>query len=689
MTRDENRDILTDTAEPLEEQAAAGPTGAAETEDIFVSEEEVQRIMAQYDKESNTRFFSGAREKIVHGLCIAFTLYVIAFNTVLLMPQQMRRASFVGFIIIFAIMLYPACERDKKANFIPWYDWIIALAGGASFFYYVANYKEIVAQVGVYTVPNMVVAVIGILVLFECCRRVVGVPLMIVVAVFLCYAYFGKYLGGDFGHAGYTLKRLITFMFYTTEGVIGTPISVCASFIFIFILFGAFLEKTGIGQFFIDIANAVAGKAVGGPAKVAVIASALEGTVSGSSVANTVGSGSFTIPMMKKLGYKPEFAAAVEATASTGGQIMPPIMGAAAFLMAEITQIPYSRIILAAAIPATLYFTTVLLQVHFEAKKLRLKGLPEDEIPKAGKLLKEKGHLFLAIVAIVVFLSIGYTPGRSALMACAVAIVVSCFRKDTRITVKEFFNALANGTRNSVGVAVACAMAGMIVGVVTLTGLGMTFASALQSLSGGVTILALFFCMIASIVLGMGVPTTANYVIMATVTAPIVIQLGIPILAAHMFVFYFGIVADITPPVALAAYAGSAIARSDPLKTGVTATRLAIAAFLVPYIFALNPDMLFGGTAEVTVHFASIILIIISALLGATLIAAGVTGCFIATMGPLWRILACAGGLLLVIPGWKTDLMGFVVFIALLLYQGRKYGVYNPFKGENPSKVKA
>lgn len=682
MTTDENQGILEEAAA---EPVAGGPASPAENDNIFVSEEEVQRIMAQYDKESNTRFFVGRREQIIHWLCIAFTLYVVAINTVLLMPQQMRRASFVGFIIIFAIILYPACARDKKTNYIPWYDWLIALLGGSSFFYYVVNYRDIVAQVGVYTTLNVVIAVVGILALFECCRRVVGIPLMIVVAVFLCYAYFGKYLGGDFGHAGYTVKRLITFMFYTTEGVIGTPIAVCASFIFIFILFGAFLEKTGIGQFFIDIANALAGKAVGGPAKVAVIASALEGTVSGSSVANTVGSGSFTIPMMKKLGYKPEFAAAVEATASTGGQIMPPIMGAAAFLMAEMTQIPYSRIILAAAIPAILYFTTVLLQVHFEAKKQRLKGLPEDEIPKAGKLLKEKGHLFMAIIAIVVFLSIGYTPGRSALMACLVAIGVSCFRKDTRITVKDFFNALANGTRNSVGVAVACGMAGMIVGVVTLTGLGMTFASALQSLSGGVTLFALFFCMIASIILGMGVPTTANYVIMATVTAPIVIQLGIPIVAAHMFVFYFGIVADITPPVALAAYASSAIARSDPLKTGITATRLAIAAFLVPYIFALNPDMLFGGTAEVSVHFVNVIFIVISALLGSTLIAAGVTGCFIASITPVWRIVAFIGGLLLVIPGWKTDLIGLVVLVVLLLYQGSKYGTYNPFRGENPA----
>lgn len=652
-----------------------------------ISEDEIQRIMSQYDKESNTRIFDGTRKQVVRWICIAFTLYVVAINSpFILLGSQIHRASYVGFVILLAILLFPMSNRDKQTNYIPWYDYIIGLAGGGAFFYFVVNYEKIVFQLGSITTMDMIVGIIGILVLFECCRRVVGLPLIIVVSLFLLYAYFGYLIPGRFGHGGYSLPRMVNFLFYTTEGIIGTPISVCSTFIFIFILFGAFLEKTGIGQFFIDFANSIAGKAVGGPAKVAVISSALMGTISGSSVANTVGSGSFTIPMMKRMKYRPEFAAAVEATASTGGQLMPPIMGAAAFLMAEITGIPYSRIILAACLPAILYFTTILLQVHFESKKLRLKGMPAEEIPRTWRLLREKGHLFFAIVAIVVFLSIGFTPSYSAMLACLVAIVMSMFRADTRMNGKSFLDALENGCRNSVGVSIACAMAGCIVGVVTRTGLGLTFAGALQQLSGGYLLPALFFCMLASIVLGMGVPTTANYVIMATVTAPIVIQLGVPLLAAHMFVFYFGIIADITPPVALAAYAGSAIARSDPLKTGLTAARLAICAFIIPYIFATNPEMLFGGTAEVSVHFLLMLQVMITALLGSTLIAAGITGCFVGSMTLIERMIGIAGGLCMVIPGWKTDVFGLAVLVYILFAMRLRYGSINFFSGLVPER---
>ena len=646
-----------------------------------VSQEEVQRIMAQYDKESNTRLYKGVPKQLVRWLCIALTVYMIAINTFIHLSAQVHRASFVALIIFFAFMLYPARKGDSaRHNYVPWYDIALALIGMAAFLYYVINFRNIVGQMGLYTTRDMVIAIIGIAVLFECCRRVVGIPLMIAVSLFLCYAYFGKYIPGDFGHAGYSLNRIFNFLFYTTEGVIGTPISVCSTFIFIFILFGAFLEKTGIGAFFIDIANSIAGKAVGGPAKVAVISSALQGTISGSSVANTVGTGSFTIPMMKRMGYKPHFAGAVEAAASTGGQLMPPIMGAAAFLMAEITGISYARIILAAVIPAALYFTGIFIAVHFEAKKLGLKGMPASEIPKFGRLLREKGQLLLAIVAIVFFLSAGYTITRAALYAILVAIAVSMFRKDTRLTPKSFLEAMENGGRNSIGVAVACGMAGMIVGVVTMTGLGLTFAGALQKMAAGISspflqlLTALFFCMIASIMLGMGVPTTANYVIMATVTAPIVVQMGVPILAAHLFVFYFGIIADITPPVALAAYAGSAIAKSDPMRTGVTASRLGVAAFIVPYIFVMSPHMLFlNPTADPAspLYYStyptivSMIQVSLTAISGIAGVASALTG-FISGKLFWWeRILALAGGLLLIDPNGLTDLvgMGIVAFV--------------------------
>ena len=632
-----------------------------------MSEEEVRAIMSQYDKESNTRAFVGTPKFLARWACILFTLYVIAINTIWLLPMQATKASFVGFIVLLVFIFYPARKRDGKKKYVPWYDWLLGLIGAACYFYFVFNLGTIAGQMGTYTTQDYIIAIVGILILFECCRRVVGLPLMIVVACFLAYAYFGKYIPGSFGHNGYTVKRLATFLFYTNEGVIGTPTQVCVAFVFVFILFGAFLEKTGVGKFFIDVANSIAGKAVGGPAKVAVIASALQGTISGSSVANTVGSGSFTIPMMKRMGYRPHFAAAVEAVSSTGGQLMPPIMGAAAFLMAEITGIPYATIILAAVIPSILYFSSVMIMVHFEARKLGLQGMPADEVPNFWKLMKQNGHLILPLIAIVYFLASGNTPGRAALYAVGVAIVVSMFRKETRLNITRFFDALENGTRNSIGVAVACAMAGMIVGVVTLTGLGITFAASLQTLSGGITLFALFFCMIASIVLGMGVPTTANYVIMATVTAPIVMQLGVPMIAAHMFVFYFGIIADITPPVALAAYAGSAIAKSDPLRTGVTASKLGIAAFLVPYIFAFNPEMLFYET-----NALEVIQIAISGFCGVAGIAAALEGYVSTRLYWFERIICAGGGLMLVIPGLVTDLAGIALVGTVFVIQYRR-----------------
>ena len=524
--------------------------------------------------------------------------------------------------------------------------------------YYIINYQTIVSKAGRFATVDIVVGVVGILILAEACRRVVGIPILVVVGAFLIYAFY----------SGFSLKRIVSHLFYTTEGVIGTPLGVCSTFIVLFILFGAFLEKTGVGKYFIDVANSIAGGSDGGPAKVAVIASALQGMISGSSVANTVGSGSFTIPMMKKTGYKPEFAAAVEAAASTGGQLMPPIMGAAAFLMAQMTGVPYATIAFSAILPAFLYFMGIFLMITFEAKKLGLKGMPKDELPKFGKLLMTRGYLLLPLVVLVVMMSTGFTSSRAATYAILTSIVVSMFSKETRMTPTTFFDALENGARNTISVAVACSIAGMIVGVVTLTGLGLKLASGLLSLSGGIPIIALFFTMIACIILGMGVPTTANYVIMATITAPIVINMGIETLAAHMFVFYFGIMADITPPVALAAYAGSAIAKSDPFKTGVTATRLAITAFLIPYIFALNPTMLFINATPMDV-----VTIIVTSVIGMIGISAGMEGYMVGHMAPWERLLTIAGGLCLVIPGTVTDIIGVALVIIVFMKQKSSY----------------
>ena len=630
---------------------------AVKATDELMQEDEarMQEVLAEFDRESNTRRFEGVPKLVTRIMLIAFSIYALWMNVFSSLPEQIRRASFVGIVIFMAFILYPAKKSgSKKVNYVPWYDFLLGIVGAGCFFYYVVNFQEIVNRAGRSTTLDIVVGIIGILILAEICRRVVGVPILVVVTCFLIYAFV----------AGFSLKRIISHLFFTTEGVIGTPIGVCSTFIVLFILFGAFLDKTGVGRFFIEIANSIAGAATGGPAKVAVIASALQGMISGSSVANTVGSGSFTIPMMKKTGYPPEFAAAVEAAASTGGQIMPPIMGAAAFLMAEMTNTPYSDIVIAAILPAFLYFAGIFLMVHFEAKKLGLNGLNKDDIPGFFSLMFSRGYLLLPLVVLVYCMMTGFTSSMSAVYAIITSIVVSMFRKDTRMNLNSFFEALENGARNTLGVAIACSIAGIIVGTVTLTGLGLKLATGLLSLSGGITIIALFFTMIACIILGMGVPTTANYVIMATITAPIVIKLGVPTMAAHMFVFYFGIVADITPPVALAAYAGSAIAHSDPFKTGVTATRIAITAFIIPYVFAFSPELLLVGGSLVDALW-----IMVTAFIGMLGVSTGMEGYMISRLNPVQRVLCLAGGITLIIPGAITDVIGIALIGSVFIMQ--------------------
>jgi len=602
----------------------------------------VEEVMAEFDRESNTRHYSGIPRKIVRYILTAFSLFVFYMNLISAWPEQIRRASFVALIIFMAFTLYPAKRKTKRMNYVPWYDMILAVVGSGCFFFYVFNFASMAMKATRINKLEVIIGIVGILIIAEVCRRVVGIPILFVAGGFVIYAF----------AAGYSTTRIIYTLFYTLDGVIGTPIGVCSTFIVLFIILGSFLEKTNIGGFFIDIANSIAGRSVGGPAKVAVISSALEGMYSGSSVANTVGSGSVTIPVMKKTGYDKDFAAAVEAAASTGGQIMPPIMGAAAFLMAEMTEQPYSTIALSAVLPA------ILLMVHFEAKKLGLKGLPRESIPNFFKLLFKKGYLFLPIIVLILTMSIGYTASRAACLAILAAIVVSMFRKETRLTPETFIDALENGAKNTIGVAAACSIAGIIVGVVSLTGIGLKLADGLLMLSGGINIVALFLTMIACIILGMGVPTTANYVIMATITAPIILKLipGTPVLAAHMFVFYFGIVADITPPVALAAYAGSAISGGNPIRAGVIATRLAIAAFIIPYIFVLSPQMLLIDTT-----FFEVVQIIITSTIGMFAIAGGLEG-YMKKALPIWqRILAVIGGLMLIDPRIITDLIGIAI----------------------------
>ena len=461
------------------------------------------------------------------------------------------------------------------------------------------------------------------------------------------------------------LKSIVYNLFYTTSGVIGTPIGVCSTYIALFILFGAFLEATGISEFFIQLANSLAGASTGGPAKVAVISSALCGMVSGSSVGNTVTTGSVTIPLMKKTGYKGEFAGAVEAAASTGGQIMPPIMGAAAFLMAEMVGVQYSEIAMRAIFPALLYFTGIFITVHLEAKRLGLKGIAKEDLPKFVPLFIRQGYLLIPLVTLVAMVMMGYTMSRSAVIATLLAILVSIPNKNARMNPTRFVNALETGGKNTLSVAVACGIAGIIAGVVTMTGLGQILISAIVSVAGDRVIITLFLTMLTCIVLGMGVPTTANYIIMATTCAPILVNgMGINKIAANMFVFYFGIVADITPPVALAAYAGSAIAKSNPMKTALNASRLAIAAFIVPYIFAFNPAMLF-----IDADVIQVVVIIVTSLVGLTGVSGGLEGYMVTNMNPIQRILAVVGGLCLIIPGTVTDLAGIAIVGASVIWQ--------------------
>ena len=624
--------------------------------------EDVEKLMRKYDKESNTRIWEGKPAVIVRAIMVIFSLYCIYSTLFSVAALERRLTAFLALAVIMGYLTYPASKHHVRHNYIPWYDIVIMIVGAACFLYFCLGYDAIIAKL---TSASRIkpfqiyIGIVGILVLMELCRRCVGLPILCVVGVLLIYTF----------STGLSVKRLMYTLFYTTSGVLGTPVQVCAKYIVVFIIFGAFLERTGIAAFFIDVANALVGGFSGGPAKVAVISSALCGMVSGSSVGNTVTTGSVTIPMMKKTGYKGEFAGAVEAAASTGGQIMPPIMGAAAFLMAEYMNVTYAEVALRAILPAVLYFTGIFVAVHLEAKKLGLKGIDRSELPKLSKLWK-KLYLLLPLVVLVYLVTTNTrTMQFSASIAILFAIVVSLFDKDNRITFGKLLEALEAGGKSTVTIAVACSMAGLISGCITATGLASKLISAVVSISSSVTVIdptmvALFLTMICCIVLGMGVPTTANYCIMASTCAPILITIGVPKIAAHFFVFYFGIVADITPPVALAAYAGSAIAKSNPMKTGVTATKLAIAAFIVPYIFCMNPAMLL-----VDVTALGIVQIIITSLCGLIGVAAALEGYLCAQMHPVVRVISAIGGLLMMDPGSLTDIIGIALLVGVFVWQ--------------------
>ncbi|MFC7320127.1 TRAP transporter permease [Halobacillus campisalis] len=676
-------------------------------ENNSVSEEKQKEIMQKYDPDGGVRELTGWLAKVAFIGLLAFSLFQLYSSTIYPLPAQILRSVHVGFGLVLIFLLYPATKKNRSKGKIAWYDIGLALLSIVVGTYWLFFYEEIVSSAGSLTTLDFYVGALAVLLVLEATRRAVGIPITVIAIAFLVYAYWGRQMPGFLVHRGVDIDNLVQSMFFTTEGILGTPIAVSSTFIFLFLLFGAFLVKTGVGQYFNDLAVTLAGKRTGGPAKVAIFSSALQGTISGSSVANVVTSGAFTIPMMKKLGYRREFAGGVEAAASTGGQLMPPIMGAAAFLMIEFIGVDYWTIAKAALIPAILYFTGIWIMTHFEAKRTGLSGLSDEEMPDRKEVFK-KLYLLLPILAIILFLSSGMSVMRAALYGILTTILVGLLRKEkfrkvyiaafgagfagyaiysfttggfnlvsaiiaailVTIVVSYLFDgnlvesieALVDGARTALGVVAATAAAGIIVGVVTTTGLGLKLANSLVTLANGQVLLTLFFTMIAAIILGMGSPTTANYVITSTIAAPAVILLGVPDLAAHLFVFYFGIIADITPPVALAAFAASGVASSEPIRTGLNAAKLAIAAFIIPYMFVLENQLLLIGVDSAV----ELIWILFTAISGMIAIGAGLVGYWFRKVEWYERVPAVIGGLSLIYPSTMSDVIGLSIFVVLL-----------------------
>ncbi len=650
-------------------------------DEILITESDVamdvDQLMDQYDKETGKlRKLKGTIGTVAMLVAIAmstFQFITAGFGTLLSAKQ---RALHIIFAFTLGFLFYPAREKSPKDR-TTILDFVFIILVVVVFGYLFIFNEQIALRGGSATTTDLLLGGLAILITLEVTRRVVGPELPIVAICFLAYAYFGPYLPGILAHRGYSTERIISHMYLGLEGILGIPLGVSATFVFMFILFGAVLDKTGVGKFFIDLAFAMTGHTRSGPAMTAVVASGFMGSISGSSVANTVTTGAFTIPLMKKTGYKPYFAGAVEAAASTGGQIMPPVMGAAAFIMAEFTGIPYVKIIIAAAIPALLYYFAVGTMVHLEACKLGIKGLPKEKLPKVGKLLLKNGYLLIPLLIIIYFLIAGYTPLAAAFRAIVISVLIATIatliKKDKSFGIKDLIGAFESGAKGAVGVACACACAGMIVGVVTLTGLGLRIAEIIVTLAQGKLILTLFFTMIASLILGMGLPTTAKYIVLATMAVPALLKLDVNLMAAHLFILYFGVVADITPPVALAAYAGAGIAGANSMKTGLQAVKLALAGFIVPYIFALDPTLIMVkevvGSTVTFLPFYSAIPIMLSAMLGIVCLAGAVEGYLIDHCKIYERLLLVAASFMLLKPGLLTDLFGLVVLIGIYFLQ--------------------
>ncbi|NPV26174.1 MAG: TRAP transporter permease [Firmicutes bacterium] len=597
---------------------------------------------------------------IITATAVGMSLFIVITTLAFPLTAMIQRAVILAMSFLIIFLQNPLLKKRGKAA---WYDYLWALLSLVVGLYVVFNFKSVVGRMGSPNTIDLLLGGLCIIMVLDATRRAIGWPLPIATSLFLLYTYFGDLIPGKFGHRGYDLERIINQMYMTTEGIFGVPLGVVVTIVFLFILFGSFLEKSGGGNFFINFAIAVAGRAKGGPAKIAVIGSGLMGMISGSSIANVATVGTLTIPLMKRVGYRPEFAAAVEAAASTGGQIMPPVMGAGAFIMAEFTQTPYLAIIIAAAIPAILYYFSLYMNVHYEACRTGMEGLPDEECPKVRDVMRDGWVYIVPLVSLMAILIMGYSPARAAFIGIALLIVASMFRVATRMKPKDIWDALRDAGLGVCSIAAACACAGMIVGSVSMTGLGIKFSNLIGSMAGGKEILALILTAIAGLILGMALPTTANYIVQASVAAPALVALGVPMLTAHLFVFYFGVFADITPPVALAAYTAAGIAKADPMRAGGIASKNVMVAYLIPFLFVYFPALMAKAPA------LDIVMTTLAALLGVVALSAAWSNYFQRPCNILERLLLVVSAVMLIYPEYKTSLIGLALLTAIYLWQ--------------------
>lgn len=624
-----------------------------------------EALIQQYEKESKTRSFDGfLLSQIVYWLSVAIAFYHFITSFIGYPATHLHRSAHVAMMLFMAFFLYPASSKGNRKS-LPWYDLVLALLAVSVAVYVWVEYIPFINRMGSPNTMDVIMGTILIVTVLEASRRISGWPLVILSLIFLLYGLIGRSLPGILMHRGYNWRALINHIFINTEGIYGTSVDVAASYIFLFILFGTIMNKCGMGRFFNDLALAFAGSSKGGPAKVAVIASGFLGSINGSAVANVVTTGTFTIPLMKKTGYSKEFAGAVESSASVGGQLLPPVMGAAAFIMAEMLGIKYGVIVISATIPALLYYLGIMVQVQLRAEKLNLEGVPKEQLPKLGDVMRERGHLLIPIAFLLYMLLFsGSTVIFSAFWAIVATIVVSQARKTTRMTLRQLLDAFSEGTIATVSVAIACAVVGIIIGVVSLTGFGLNMANAIIQLGRSNLMLTLILTMVTCMILGMGLPSIPAYLITATMAAPALVKLGIPALAAHMFVFYFAMFANITPPVALASFAAAGLSGGDPMKTGLQSVKLSLAGFIVPYFLIYNTALLLLDTTPLVA-----IRVTITAIIGVTMIGMATEGYLFTDLNWLLRIVTFIGAILLITANPIQDVFGIVILVAVILIQ--------------------